>query len=91
MISLRFHYYPGSLRASFLHPTERVFVPTAVVSFGTILLNLSQYGPNNMAGHWISNAAAVLYWIDVALAFLASMGIYLIMYAGSICISVVRR
>lgn len=80
MISLRFYCHPETLRASFLHPTERLFVPAAVVSFGTILLNISQYGPNH-AGHWLNNAVAVLFWLDAGLALIASMGVYLIMWS----------
>ena len=78
MISLRFYCHPETFRASILHPTERLFIPAAVVSFGTILLNISQYGPNR-AGHWLNDAVAVLYWIDAALAVLSSMGVYLVM------------
>ena len=78
MISLRFYYHPETFKASFLHPTERLFIPAAVVSFGTILLNISQYGPSH-AGHWLNDAVAILFWVDVGLALIASMGIYLIM------------
>ena len=78
MISLRFYCHPETFRASFLHPTERLFIPAAVVSFGTILLNISQYGPSH-AGEWLNNAVLVLFWVDVALALIASMGVYLIM------------
>lgn len=78
MISIRFYSHPETFRASFLHPTERLFIPAAVVSFGTILLNVSQYGPGH-AGDWLTNAVVVLFWVDVALALIASMGVYLIM------------
>ena len=78
MISLRFHCHPETFKASFLHPTERLFIPAAVVSFGTILLNISQYGPDH-TGDWLNDAVVVLFWVDVGLALIASMGIYLIM------------
>lgn len=78
MISLRFYCHPETFKASILHPTERLFIPAAVVSFGTILLNISQYGPSQ-AGHWLNEAIAVCFWIDVALALLSSMGVYLVM------------
>ena len=78
MISLRFHLHPEMFMASIIHPTERLFLPAAVVSFGTILLNISQYGPSH-AGHWLNDAVAILFWIDAALALLASMGVYLVM------------
>lgn len=79
MLCLRFYDHPEMFKASILHPTERLFVPSAVVSFGTVLLNISQYGPHR-TGPWLNEAIFVLFWIDAALAFLASMGIYLIMY-----------
>lgn len=78
MIGLRFHYHPDTLRTSFLHPTERLFFPSAVVSFGTILINISQYGVN-MTGTWLNSAVLILFWLDAAMAFLASSGVYLLM------------
>ena len=79
MISLRFYTFPETFMASILHPTERLFIPAAVVSFGTILLNISQYGPLH-AGPWLDSAVVVCYWIDAALAVISSMGVYLVMY-----------
>lgn len=78
LISLRFWLYPETFMASITHPTERLFMPAAVVSFGTILLNISQYGPNH-AGAWLNNAVAILFWVDATFALLASMGVYLVM------------
>ena len=80
LISLRFYCHPETFKASFMHPTERLFVPAVVVSFGTILINISQYGPSH-SGHWLSHAVAVLFWIDCGLAILASMIVYLLMFA----------
>ena len=81
MISLRFFYFPETFKASFLHPTESLFVPAAVVSFGTILINISQYGLPT-TGQWLKNTVCVLFWIDVVLAVCSSAGIYLLMYEG---------
>ena len=78
MISLRFYCHPETFKASILHPTERLFIPAAVVSFGTVLLNITQYGLNK-TGHWLTEAIAVCFWINVALALLSSIVIYLIM------------
>ena len=78
MISLRFYCHPETFMASILHPTERLFLPSAIVSFGTILLNISQYGPMH-TGHWLNDAVAICFWVDVALALISSMGIYLVM------------
>jgi len=41
MICTRFHMFPSTFRASFLHPTESLFVPAATTSFGIILINIS--------------------------------------------------
>lgn len=78
LISVRFFYHPETFKASFLHPTERLFIPSAVVSFGTILINISQYGLPQ-TGPWLSTVMLVTFWIDVALAILSSSGIYLLM------------
>ncbi|KAL8849288.1 MAG: hypothetical protein Q9221_005698 [Calogaya cf. arnoldii] len=77
MISLRFYTFPETFEASYMHPSERLFIPSAVVSFGTILINISQYGLPN-AGQWLDRAVIVLFWIDAALAIVASSGIYLL-------------
>ena len=82
MISLRFYFHPETFKASFLHPTESLFFPAAVVSFGTILINISQYGLHNV-GSWLNDAVCILFWIDAALAVIASGGIYLLMYTSS--------
>jgi len=78
MISLRFYLYPHTFKQSFLHPTESLFIPAAVISLGTILMNITQYGVPT-AGLWLERTAFVLYWIYCALAVLFSSGIYLIM------------
>lgn len=78
MLLTRFYYYPYTFKASFLHPTESLFVPASVVSFGTILVNISQYGPD-YAGPWLAEIVAVLFWINAALAVALSAGIYLIL------------
>ncbi|KAJ5895420.1 hypothetical protein N7495_007111 [Penicillium taxi] len=80
LLFTRFYYYPYTFKASFLHPTESLFVPAAVVSFGTILINISQYGPQN-AGPWLLEAVEILFWIDCILAVGFSSGIYLILWS----------
>ncbi|KAK7519607.1 voltage-dependent anion channel-domain-containing protein [Phyllosticta citriasiana] len=80
MISTRFYLYPHTFRASFLHPTENLFIPASLISFGTILVNISQYGVP-AAGQWLEDAMVVLFWIYCALAILFSVGIYLIMWS----------
>ncbi|KAL8946272.1 MAG: hypothetical protein Q9222_007311 [Ikaeria aurantiellina] len=80
MISLRFYTFPETFEASYMHPSERLFLPASVVSFGTILINISQYGLTR-TGPWLSRATVVLFWIDAGLAVLSSSGIYLLMWS----------
>lgn len=82
MISARFYFYPRTFRASFLHPTESLFIPAAIVSFGIIMMNVSQYGVG-MAGNtrWLQHTMIVLFWVDCGLAVTFSLGIYLIMWS----------
>lgn len=78
LLIARFYCFPYTFKASFLHPTESLFVPASVVSFGTILINISQYGPSH-TGPWLEQAVGILFWIDAALAVIFSGGIYLLL------------
>jgi len=78
LLLLRFYLYPYTFKASFLHPTESLFVPASAVSFGTILINISQYGPKR-TGEWLVHAVGILFWFDATLAVIFSAGIYLLL------------
>lgn len=80
LLLARFYLYPYTFKASFLHPTESLFVPACIVSFGTILINVSQYGPEH-TGYWLAKAVGILYWIDAILAVIFSAGIYLLLWS----------
>jgi hypothetical protein len=81
MISCRFYFYPRTFRASFLHPTESLFIPAATVSFGIIMMNISQYGVGEVGGQrWLQHVMIVLFWVDCGLAITLSVLIYLIMF-----------
>lgn len=82
MMSLRFYFYPATFEQSFLHPTESLFVPASIISIGTILLNVSQYGLSQAAvsQEWLLSTMEVLFWVYCGLAVCFSSGIYLIMY-----------
>ncbi|KAI4176302.1 MAG: hypothetical protein LQ343_001040 [Gyalolechia ehrenbergii] len=80
LISLRFYTFPGTFQASYMHPSERLFLPAAVVSFGTVLINISQYGLPE-TGPWLGRAVVVMFWIYAALAILSSSGIYLLIWS----------
>lgn len=80
MISIRFYLHPHTFKQSFLHPTESLFVPASVVSFGTILIGITQYGVD-YAGEWLNRASVPLYWIYCTLAVLSSWGIFLTIWS----------
>jgi hypothetical protein len=83
MISCRFYFYPRTFKASFLHPTESLFIPAAIVSFGIILINISQYGVDMAGvGPWLEQGMIVLFWMDCGLAVCFSIGIYLLMFVS---------
>lgn len=80
MLWARFALHRGTFRASAKHPTESLFIPASIISVGTILLNVTQYGVD--AGHtgpWLEGVMVVMYWAYCALAVAFSFGIYLIM------------
>lgn len=79
-ISLRFYFHPHTFRNSILHPTESLFLPAATVSFGTILMNISQYAYGRV-GDWLNSVLMILFWLDVGLAVIASFGVYLLMWS----------
>ncbi|KAI5360657.1 Putative transporter protein SLAC1/Mae1/ Ssu1/TehA [Septoria linicola] len=83
MISLRFYHHPSTFTHSLLHPTESLFIPASIISIGTILLNVSQYGlsQQKVAGEWLLGTMLVLFWIYCGLAVCFSSGIYLIMWS----------
>ena len=80
MLITRFTLYPHTFRSSFTHPTESLFVPAFAVSFGTILINIVEYGFGRV-GNWLNHAVLVLYWLDAALAVVLSILIYLILWS----------
>lgn len=80
-ISLRFHFWPGSFRRSFLHPTESLFAPAPVISVAIILLNITLYGIQaEKTGPWLVTAMTICFWMYIAVAVIASVTMYLIMY-----------
>jgi tellurite resistance protein TehA-like permease len=78
MLGFRFYFFPLTFKSSFTHPTESLFAPAAAVSFGTILINIVQYGMHHV-GPWLSKATYVLFWLNATLAITLSISIYLIL------------
>ncbi|KIW20029.1 hypothetical protein PV08_00604 [Exophiala spinifera] len=80
MIITRFVLYPWTFKASLTHPTESLFVPAFAVSFGTILINIVEYGAGEV-GAWLHRTVVVLFWIDCGVAIGLSIAIYLILWS----------
>jgi len=80
MMALRFRYHPSTFLSSILHPTESLFIPAWLISLGTILINVSEYGlDDSHARPWLSEVMRVLFWTYCGLAIFFSCGIYLTM------------
>ncbi|MCJ1310788.1 hypothetical protein MMC25_004455 [Agyrium rufum] len=80
MISLRFHLFPATFKASFHHPTESLFVPALFVSFGLILINICQYILESGTGY-LYTVSNILFWINGGFSIISSSGIYLLMWS----------
>lgn len=81
MLLTRFINHPNTFRLSLVHPTESLFVPAFLVSFGTICVTIVEYGANN-TGEWLTTTVLVLFWINVALAVTLSITIYMILWSS---------
>lgn len=81
MLLTRFISYPSTFRASLVHPTESLFVPAFLVSFGTICITIVEYGANN-TGQWLTEAVLVLFWVNVCLVMVLSITIYMILWSS---------
>lgn len=79
-MGLRFYHHTETFRMSFLHPTESLFVPAAIIALATILIDICSYGLSpGKTGEWLIVTMTVFYWIYIALAIAFSVGIYLLM------------
>jgi tellurite resistance protein TehA-like permease len=79
VISIRFYFWPETFKDSFLHPTESLFIPSVIISIGTILVNITQYGVGDQTGSWLDHVMIVLFWIYCGIAVAFSFTIYLVM------------
>lgn len=81
MILTRFLSFPSTFRASLVHPTESLFVPAVAVSFGTICITIVEYGADS-TGQWLTEVTWVLFWFNVALSFILSITVYMILWSS---------
>ncbi|KAM3072540.1 hypothetical protein ACMFMG_009335 [Clarireedia jacksonii] len=77
---LRFKWRPGSFFKSILSESEALFVPTCIISVGTILTNIAQYGVSN-TGLWLQTTMQVCFWAYASLSALSSAAIYLMLWS----------
>ncbi|KAK1508474.1 C4-dicarboxylate transporter/malic acid transporter [Colletotrichum tamarilloi] len=80
LASIRFKSRPGALTHSFTDQTESLFIPSAVVSFAIISINICQFGVPHV-GPWLLRIMQILFWFYIALSVLASATIYLILWS----------
>jgi len=80
LITLRFHYRPGSLTNSFTDQFESLFIPAVVVSMATIFITICQYGIPH-AGPWLLQVMEAMFWIYISASVVASTGMYLILWS----------
>ncbi|KAL1878561.1 hypothetical protein VTK73DRAFT_7826 [Phialemonium thermophilum] len=80
MITLRFHWRPGSFITSFTDQFESLFIPAFFVSIATILLTTCEYGIPH-TGPWLLRTMRALFWSYVGVSMLASAGMYLILWS----------
>ncbi|TGO12584.1 hypothetical protein BTUL_0086g00600 [Botrytis tulipae] len=80
LISLRFKWNPGSFSKSFLSPSESLYIPACMISVGTILVTMCQYGIPK-TGLWFQNTMHVCFWAYCTLSVVASSGMYLLLWS----------
>ena len=76
MIASRAFSFPRDIRDSLVDSNESLYIPAIFVSFGVLLINISQYGLGH-TGSWLEDTARALFWINCCLAIVTSCGIYL--------------
>lgn len=80
VIGARFYTWPGTLLATFVHPTESFFIPAFMISIATILVGIVEYGMTpGKTGPWLASTMVVMFWVYVVLAMFFSTAIYVTM------------
>lgn len=77
----RFIRYPGTFRASLVHPTEGLFVPTFFLSLASIIGSIGRYGIPS-CGEWLVVVYRVLFWLYFAVAFCVAVGLYMVFFTS---------
>ncbi|KAF2214496.1 hypothetical protein CERZMDRAFT_110779 [Cercospora zeae-maydis SCOH1-5] len=89
-ITARFILYPGTLRASLMHPTEALFFPTFWLAAVNIVNGMQVYGVETLrhsaerpgGGEWLVTTLRVLFWTYLAVTFIVAVLQYLYLFAA---------
>ena len=79
-ITYRFVNFPGALAASLIHPTESLFMPTALLSAASIISAIAIYGIPN-TGYWLVEVYLVVFWLFFAFSFLSAVAQYYYLFS----------
>lgn len=82
-ITLRFLWSAGSFLHSLNDQTESLFVSSIIVSAGTILITICQYGIPN-TGPWLLRTMEVIFWVYLGLSFVVSAFLYLLLWSTTV-------
>ena len=71
----------GRLSKSFHNPTEGLFFPCFLISLSSIIPGMWIYG-GEACGVWLAVVVRILFWMYLAVAFLAAVGQYTLLFSG---------
>ncbi|EGS23960.1 uncharacterized protein CTHT_0006700 [Thermochaetoides thermophila DSM 1495] len=83
MLSLRFWFRPGAFLNSLTDQVESLFISAIIVSAGTILITICQYGVPHV-GPWLLRVMEILFWVYVGVSFVVSAALYLTLWSTQI-------
>lgn len=72
----RFVLYPSTIKNSWLHPHESMFIPCWFLSIASIILGINSFAPSH-AGPWIAVLTRVLFWMYISVTFPVSVLLYI--------------
>jgi C4-dicarboxylate transporter/malic acid transport protein len=81
ILILRFVFFRKALAKALSHPNESLFIPTFFLSLAAILSNIQHYGVPS-CGPWLITTLRVCFWTYLTVTFLASVGMYHMLFTG---------
>jgi C4-dicarboxylate transporter/malic acid transport protein len=79
-ITYRFVKFPGTFKASLIHPTESLFLPTSLLSVASIISAIGIYGIA-ATGHWLVQVYKALFWLYFAFTFVSAVAQYYYLFS----------